>query len=633
MKETMKAALMAVLFVVILPGDLWSQDDPVEKPGKEETREEKIRKEEKTIIVSASRIEMEKRESGSHITVVTAEDIEQSGYTDIASLLQGIPGIHLSRNGAFGGQTTLAMRGGKSGNIAVLIDGVKMNNFTSVNRGFDMAHIRLHDIERIEITRGANSTTFGSEATAGVINIITKKSSDGKVTFDVEGGSYYTFNSGVAYGIDREKISFNAGLYGEYSDGISKITADDETDPYRNISASLGLRALPARDMDLEFMARYLDARFEVDDNASTGDTDRFNNNRNLATGLAFRHSPSPWMRYTASIGYMYYGYRDKDPGESAPWELVTHAPRGSVDVEFNIMEVNRIVIGGEWFLETGKVDFGSPIEESRFTHAYYIQDHLSLLDRIFIDVGMRLELNTDFGYFLSYNAGGSFIVPKTETNIKVNWGLGHRMPTYSEIYNPWEVANTSLDPESSMTVDAGVIQPLWKEKISLGTFFFYGEHYDLISYHDPDGNWMTPDGYFRNENGKVTFMGIESFVEITPLDWLFLKAAYTWTDARDTDGGRSQKRAEHQASLEGRATFIRKIDVSTKVVFVSDRIGYMDAELPWYIKWDLMVAWRVRENLKVHLRGENLTNSSYQEAKGYRMPGISIYGGVKASI
>ena len=106
-------------------------------------------------------------------------------------------------NGAdnnLGTNQTVYLRGASAGNTLILMDGVPLYDASGISSEFDLNNFALDNIERIEILKGAQSTLYGSDAVAGVINIITKKS--GKkplnVNVDFSAGSYSTYKGAVS---------------------------------------------------------------------------------------------------------------------------------------------------------------------------------------------------------------------------------------------------------------------------------------------------------------------------------------------------------------------------------------------------------------------------------------------------
>ncbi|MFV7863910.1 TonB-dependent receptor, partial [Enterococcus faecium] len=74
-----------------------------------------------------------------------------------------------------GTNQSVFMRGAASGRTLILLDGIPVNDPSQINNEFDLNLFSINDVERIEVCRGAQSTIYGSDAVAGVINIITTK--------------------------------------------------------------------------------------------------------------------------------------------------------------------------------------------------------------------------------------------------------------------------------------------------------------------------------------------------------------------------------------------------------------------------------------------------------------------------
>jgi len=161
------------------------------------------------VIVTANKIEQKQSQTGKVITVITKDQIEHSPSKTVAQLLNEQAGIVI--NGAMnnaGSVQTVFMRGANAGRTLILIDGIPVNDPSQINNDYDMNLFAVNDIEKIEICKGAQSTLYGSDAIAGVINIITvkpnvNKAFRGKATLTA--GNYNTYKGSVQlYGkIDR----------------------------------------------------------------------------------------------------------------------------------------------------------------------------------------------------------------------------------------------------------------------------------------------------------------------------------------------------------------------------------------------------------------------------------------------
>jgi vitamin B12 transporter len=197
------------------------------------------------VIVTATKTEQSQGEVGSSTTVITAEDLKKTGKKSVGEVLRDVPGVAVMQNGAFGGSTSVYLRGSKPGHTLVLIDGVEVNDPISTDRSFDFAHFTTDNIERIEVVSGPQSTLYGSDAMGGVINIITKKGK-GRPKFELssEGGSHQTFRESIGFGGGTEKLNYSISALRLDSEGISKAIDGSEEDGYENttISSKTGYR-------------------------------------------------------------------------------------------------------------------------------------------------------------------------------------------------------------------------------------------------------------------------------------------------------------------------------------------------------------------------------------------------------
>ena len=124
--------------------------------------------------VTATRVEVPVEHVGDDVDIITQEEIKKYGFTSIADVLKYVAGVHISSNGGFGQPTSVYMLGLPSKHILVMIDGVPVNDPSIGESYANFAYIDLNNVERIEVLKGAQGALYGSEAIAGVINIITK---------------------------------------------------------------------------------------------------------------------------------------------------------------------------------------------------------------------------------------------------------------------------------------------------------------------------------------------------------------------------------------------------------------------------------------------------------------------------
>ncbi|HEB35661.1 MAG TPA: TonB-dependent receptor, partial [Candidatus Aminicenantes bacterium] len=258
-----KKVLGFVLALTILCFNVYSQEE-IEK---EKASTSSIQHE---IVVTATRLETPAKEIASSVTVITKEQLEQSRKATVIEALQEVLGVSIIQNGPPGAAASVFLRGANSEHTLILMDGVELNDPISPSRSFDLAHLTLDNVERIEILRGPQSTLYGSDALGGVVNIITKKG-QGKPEFSLSSlaGSYGTIITSAGINGSTERIQYSLGTSYFRSDGFSAASANyegnEEKDGYRNLTiwGRLGFRL--SDNLDVDFILRTLNTQIDID--------------------------------------------------------------------------------------------------------------------------------------------------------------------------------------------------------------------------------------------------------------------------------------------------------------------------------------------------------------------------------
>src|SRR4030043_58665 len=175
--------LIKILFVFFLSFFIFSS---MGFAAEEENQTEKQKPEItlKPIVVTATKTEESIEEVASSVTLVTARDIDNSQNMTVKQALQEVPGLFVAGEGGLGRRTSVLIRGGRSEDTLVMMDGMEINDPISPGRAFNFSDLLTDNIDRIEVVRGPQSTLYGSDAIGGVVNIITKKST-GKPKFSL----------------------------------------------------------------------------------------------------------------------------------------------------------------------------------------------------------------------------------------------------------------------------------------------------------------------------------------------------------------------------------------------------------------------------------------------------------------
>lgn len=166
------------------------------------------------VVVTATKFPIKQSQTGKVIILIDKAELDKNIGKNLGQLLSEQAGLTINGSlNSMGTNQTIYMRGAGAGRTLITIDGVPVNDPSTVDNTFDMNLIPLENIEQVEICKGAQSTLYGSDAVAGVINIITSKPFAGKAlnaTASFAGGNYGTYHGNAQlYGSFAKKIIYN----------------------------------------------------------------------------------------------------------------------------------------------------------------------------------------------------------------------------------------------------------------------------------------------------------------------------------------------------------------------------------------------------------------------------------------
>jgi len=195
---------VAVILAVFLPGS-------VPAIAQEPVRTEPV-------IVTATRIPEKVSEQASSVSVVTREEIDLKGAVFVGDVLQLLPGVDTQRAGSAGNRENIKIRGGKSTQTLVMIDGFPVNS--PATSQFDIGSLSSDLFEQVEVVRGPQSALYGSYASGGVVNFIPRKGTGGtRYGVGLSGGSFDTVAGNGSASTGGAWGSFHLAGSGYRSDG------------------------------------------------------------------------------------------------------------------------------------------------------------------------------------------------------------------------------------------------------------------------------------------------------------------------------------------------------------------------------------------------------------------------------
>lgn len=600
---------------------------------------------------------------GNAVTVVTAEDIQAKGQTAAAEVLRGIPGVDIVGSGGPGTTTLAFIRGADPKNTLVLVDGVMYNDPSAPQRVANLADINVDNIERIEIVRGAMSVLYGSNATAGVINIITQKGkSRPSVYGSVEGGSYNTWKGTVGASGALEKLNFTASFSGAKTDGFSIANDDNpailhngntsEDDAWENytFSAKAGVDITPA--FDVNGVVRYNQSETDLDDYYYEGGYAIDQADFDMTT---FASTPNPlgrkqqhvendqavyklnihnlWLDQALESTLYLQGSVQNHDGFSADgaddYDYDGETREIGWQGSYQFSDVNTFYLGASYFEELLESQ-SSALDADASIYSVWVQDQLTIAESLDVIGGLRYDQHEEFGDAVTFRVAPSYSIAPTQTTLKASYGTGFRAPSLFELYSDY--GNADLQEETSQGWDAGFEQTLMQSKFKFGVSYFDMQYEDRIDYDFALSK-------YNQLPGDTKTKGVEAFIQWNPMEELDFTLNYTYTDTEDFDGEPLVRRPENKLLFNARACLIEKATVNLDVSWTDERATVPEAadvngatvdKLDAYTLVNLSASYDICKYMQIYGRVDNLFDEFYEEAWSYATPGLSGYLGVR---
>lgn len=559
------------------------------------------------VVVTANRLAVPVDEALASVTVLTREDIEQSQAPDLLGLLSRQAGIDVARTGGPGQASTVFTRGSNSGHTLVLVDGIRVNAATQGI--FDLAHLPLAQVERIEIVRGPRAAIWGSDAIGGVVQIFTR---DPSVSFFEAGGGSYG-RAEASAGIGGSRGESQLGIAAGFADwrGFSATNPaafghDPDKDGYRNRNLSLRGKTRAGEHL-LSFSG--LVTRADVE----------FDQGRTAALNRVFGAHASGQLTATWSHA-LTVGHSSEDL-DTPVYASRFGSARDSLDW-LNTVAVGEhdvLNLGLNWSRENGySLESGSGFDRSRRNAALFATWRRTAGAHV-LELSGRRDDNSQFEGATTGNIAWGWKAAE-QVRLRASWGQGFRAPNFNELYYPgffgFFSGNPALRPEHSVSHEVGID---WTpdSRQSLGLSLYRTRISDLVAFQGVD---------FQAVNvTRASIDGAELEYRLE-LPALMLTANATWQDARDADTGTPLlRRAPRKLMVSASHIFANRAQLGVDLSVVAARPDFGGASLAGYGRVDARASVPLSGDWQFEARVENLGDRDYQLVNGYNTPGRSL--------
>ena len=588
----------------------------------------------RTSVVTGTRTSALRDQIPAPISVVGRGTIAQSDENVLMpSLMEQVPGLFVTSRGVTGygvssgaaGAISLRGFGAGSGRVAILIDGHPQ--FESIY-GHPVADEYLAaGAARVEVSRGAASVLYGSNAMGGAINIITRQSvRDGnELNVKLMGGSYGTLRGNVTDLYQRGRFSMTASV------------SVDRTAGHRANSAfnSIGGMINAGYQISDVWKAK---ARVSLSDaysqNPGPVSAPMLDGTANTIRGMAGLALENRGERLSGAVDLFYnWGNHIINDGHTADkpaQEYLFHGTDFTAGLTayetLSTWEGNALTAGLDLLYYGGNA-YRNPVKEIYADHKCLNEQAVYLLDKqtfgpVTLSAGLRLDRHSAYGLEWIPQFGATW-TPATGTTVKLSASKGFRMPNMRELYM-YAVANEALLPEKAWSYDFTVGQHLLDGRLNVEASAFYTKGSNIIEVNVVDGVRQNRNvGAFANAgaefaadwkvtedlsfNGNYSFLHMEKIYTGAPVHKAWLGGS--WTPGR--------------FGLTLGAMGISGLYLTTGE----------NARTAQYVDLKARLSYRVTKGLELFVRGANLLNRSYETMDGFPEPGITVLGGLSLSV
>lgn len=459
------------------------------------------------VVVTASRTPEKKIDTNADVAVVTAKEIEQKHFDDVAQAVKNVPGVFIASHGASGqsyNSDQIYING--SSNVVVLVDGIRRNtNGNSLMNASIAELVAMDSVDHIEVLKGSSSTLYGSDAQGGVINIITKEAKEDGVkttlrtSFGDNSKEKYTLYNAGKEGNVFWSIEGGKELGGTFKDGWGRKIINHLNAEHYN--AKLGYEF----GNDSDIVVNY--EKYKTDyTKPSYG-----SNDRKAVAGK--KNNDALNLQYTAKIRdnltNLFSVYRNRTTFDipSQPWGMDMKTTGVSDQLTYTLNK-QTLTGGFDWYKD--EVPFyydNTGISEVQGTSihniAFYLQDKIALTNQWNITPGVRVDHHSTFGTHTSPSLSVGF-KQSENTNYYVNYKTFFVAPNLYQLFGSdayfGHVGNKNLKPQEGSTIEFG-INHNFGDNLT-GTFNVYHTHAKNILYADPSDNYHYANGGKSSLNG-----------------------------------------------------------------------------------------------------------------------------------
>ncbi len=435
-------------------------------------------------VVIDTKIAKARKNSGKVVVSITSEELQRSTgkSVSVAEIINQVSGMEINGSHSNDGQNLgYFVRGGRNRQVVIMVDGVQLNDPSSISNDFDLRLISASSIEKIEIIKGASSVLYGSGAATAVISITTKKVSEKNISASFistigtnraandSDNDLASITNSVNVSGTLHKLFYKLAFSNRFTNGLSAVAAPEGSEKFEedlfnrfNTQADLGYKISENITLSRFFAIDKYKAEF---DDFSYMDADHQTISEQLRTGgsLKWKYSKGSfvlndshsWIDREIESAFPAMFDSRSSTFDAFGSYLIIEQLTALAGVNGNFSRFNSFTIpfGGNEFVqdvsdETARFNIIDP-----YVNLNYISDF-----GLNVNAGLRLNNHSEYGTHFVYNLNPSYGFTFGNSNLKVlaSYSTAYIAPSLFQLHDPL-YGNIELQPEENTTIEGGV--------------------------------------------------------------------------------------------------------------------------------------------------------------------------------
>ncbi len=611
------------------------------------------------VIVTATKFEQKQSTTGKVVSVINQLTLQRNVGKTLTEIINYETGVFINgANNNLGTNQDVYFRGAGSGNTLILIDGVPVGDPSQISNSFDLNNIAIGQVERIEILKGAQSTLWGSDAVAGVINIITKKGGKNKISPSamLSYGSYNTLRGNASIGGSIEKLSYNVGYNFTNSKGLSAAydsigtkNFDDDKFTQNNIQANL--RYQISNRLAVKGLYSFAKYKANIDAGAFKDDKDNVFDNKNIVSNLELSYTVAKlklnlsqtfvkaarvYTDDSASVGGFAKYSKGNYNGSSAITELY-----GNITLHKKLSLVSGVQYLSQktdqnYLSISSFGPYKTALGDSAKANNFSVYNSLLLTDvkGFNIEAGFRYNNHSIYGSNATYTFNPSYNID-ANTKVFVNISSAYKIPSLYQLYS--EYGNKDLKPEKSNNYELGVQTLTNNNKNSFRITGFKRDIKDLIIFYTDPTTYASK--YINRDVQHDYGFELESSISIGKIgNWT---NNFTYVDGEGKSDNVKVKNLYRRPNFTMNSVLTLQPSKSFTIMpsfrFVGTRLkGQYDtgpAQMPQNYTIDCYLGYEFAKHFRAFVDFRNVTNQQYFDVIGFNSRKFNVMTGLSFSL